>query len=114
VDLPEIPKAERWEALPLTDEQKRNNPAVIPAQFRPRVVLRYADSKELFVSGLLDGADEIAQHAAVIDVPVERGHVVLFSNNPIWRGETQGSYFLVYNAILNFENLNAGRSRESR
>jgi hypothetical protein len=114
VDLPEIPKAERWEALPLTDEQKRNNPAVIPEQFRPRVVLRYADSKELFVSGLLDGADEIAQHAAVIDVPVERGHVVLFSNNPIWRGETQGSYFLVYNAILNFENLNAGRSRESR
>jgi hypothetical protein len=111
VDLPEIPKAEKWEALPLTDEQKRNNPAVIPEQFRPRVVLRYADSKELFVSGLLDGADEIAQHAAVVDVPLERGHVVLFSNNPMWRGETQGSYFLVYNAILNFENLNAGRRK---
>jgi hypothetical protein len=114
VDLPEIPKAEKWEALPLTDEQKRNNPAAIPEQFRPRVVLRYADSKELFVSGLLDGADEIAQHAAVIDVPLERGHVVLFSNNPMWRGETQGSYFLVYNAILNFENLNAGRTKDEK
>ncbi len=109
VDLPELPKAEPWEALPLTDEQKRNNAAVIPPEFRPRVVLRYADAKELFVSGLLDGASEIAQHPAVVDVPVDRGHVVLFSNNPMWRGETQGSYFLVYNAILNFDSLNAGR-----
>jgi len=108
VDLPEIPKAEAWEALPLTDEQKRNNTAVIPPEFRPRVVLRYADTKDLFVSGLLDGASEIAQHPAVVDVPVDRGHVVLFSNNPMWRGETQGSYFLIYNAILNFDRLNAG------
>ena len=111
VDLPDQPKAEPWEALPLTDEQKRNNTAVIPPEFRPRVVLRYADTKDLFVSGLLDGGNEIAQHPAVVDVPVERGHVVLFSNNPIWRGETQGSYFLVYNAILNFDNLNAGRKK---
>jgi hypothetical protein len=29
----------------------------------------------------------------------------------MWRGETQGSYFLVYNAILNFDSLNAGRKK---
>ena len=45
----------------------------------------------------------------VVDVPVGKGHVVLFSNNPVWRGETRGSYFLVFNAILNHNNLNAGR-----
>ena len=84
---------------------------MIPPEFRPRVVLRYADSKELFVSGLLDGASEIAQHPAVVDIPMSRGHVVLFSNNPIWRGETAGSHFLVYNAILNFDNINAGRKK---
>jgi hypothetical protein len=112
--IPEEPRAEAWEALPLTDEQKRNGIYVIPPEFRPRVVLRYADLKELLVSGLLDGGSEIAQHAAVIDVPVEKGHVVLFSNNPIWRGETQGSYFLVFNAILNFDNLNAGRKLDQR
>ena len=110
-DLPQIPKAEAWEALPLTDEQQRNNPAVIPPEFRPRVVLRYADSKDLLVSGLIDGGSELAQHPAVVDVPVGRGHIVLFSNNPMWRGETQGSYFLVYNAILNFDSLNAGRKK---
>jgi hypothetical protein len=27
----------------------------------------------------------------------------------MWRGETIGSYFLVFNTILNFDNLNAGR-----
>ena len=62
------------------------------------------------MSGLLDGGAEIAQHAAVIDVPIGSGHVVLFSNNPIWRGETKGSYFLVFNAILNFDNLNAKKA----
>jgi hypothetical protein len=57
-------------------------------------------------AGLRDGGDgEIAQYAAVIDSPLERGHVVLFSNNPFWRGQTTGSYFLVFNAILNFDNL---------
>jgi hypothetical protein len=90
----------------------RNNPFVIPPAARPRVVLRYSDAKELLVSGLLDGGSELAQHAAVIDVPLDRGHVVLFSNNPFWRGETQGSYFLVFNAILNAGHLDAGRSNQ--
>jgi len=114
VEPPETPKAEVWEALPLTDEQRRNNVGVIPPNQRPRVVLRYGDSRELFVAGLLDGGDEIAQHAAVIDVPLGQGHTILFSTNPIWRGQTKGSYFLVFNAILNFDNLNAGRKLDEK
>ena len=107
---PDEPKAETWEALPLTEEQRRNPIYVIPPAQRPRTVVRYGDSKELLVSGLLEGAGDIAEHPAVVDVPVEKGHVVLFSNNPIWRGETLGSYFLVFNAILNFDQLGAGRT----
>jgi hypothetical protein len=113
-EIPESPKAETWEAMPLTDEQRRNEVGVIPPAERPRVVLRYGDMKDLFVSGLLDGGDEIAQHAAVIDVPNGRGHVVLFSTNPVWRGQTKGSYFLVFNAILNFDNLTAGRKLDEK
>ena len=45
VELPEEPNAERWEALPLTDEQLRNPVNVIPPAARPRVVLRYANAK---------------------------------------------------------------------
>ena len=113
-EIPEAPTAETWEAVPLRDEQRRNGVYVIPPAMRPRVVFRYADSRELFVSGLLDGGDEIAQHPMVVDVPSGNGHFVLFSNNPMWRGQTKGSYFLVFNAILNFDSLNAGRKNEEK
>src|ERR1041385_3695273 len=112
-EIPESPKAEIWEALPLTDQQRRNAIGLIPPDQRPRVVLRYADNRDLFVSGLLDGGDEIAQHAAVIDSPLGQGHVVLFSTNPFWRGQTKGSYFLVFNTILNFDNLNRSEDHTS-
>ena len=87
----------------------RNPVGVIPPDQRPRVTIRFADQRDLLVSGLLDGGADIAQRPAVIDAPLEKGHVVLFANNPIYRGETIGSYFLVFNTILNFDNLNAGR-----
>ncbi|MDQ5844681.1 MAG: hypothetical protein M3539_05230, partial [Acidobacteriota bacterium] len=114
VEAPEIPTAEVWQALPLTDEQRRNGINIIPLAMRPRVVFRYADNKDLFVSGLLDGGDEIAQRAMVVDIPSGQGHIVLFSNNPMWRGQTRGSYFLVFNAILNFDNLGAGRKLDEK
>jgi hypothetical protein len=34
--------------------------------------------------------------------------VLLFANNPMWRNETQGSYFLLFNAMLNFDHLGVG------
>ena len=114
-ELPEPPpRVEPWEAPPVMEEQLRNAVGLIPPDQRPRVVLRYADSRDLFVSGLLDGGDEIAQRAAIIDVPSGNGHVLLFSTNPFWRGQTKGSYFLVFNAILNWDNLNAGRKLAPR
>ena len=113
-ELPDEPRVDPWQAAPVRDEQLRNGIGVIPPAQRPRVVLRYGDARDLLVSGLLDGGTEIAQRPMVIDVPVDKGHVVLFSNNPVWRGETQGSYFLVLNAILNHDNLDAGRRLDPR
>jgi len=109
VTAPEEPESEIWETAPVTDEQRRNNPRVIPPAMRARVVLRYADSKELLISGLVENGAEIAQHPAVVDAPLGKGHVVMFSINPVWRGETQGTYSLVLNTVLNFDSLNAGR-----
>jgi hypothetical protein len=109
VEAPEEPKSETWESPPVMDEQKRNGFRVIPPSLRPRVIFRYADSKDLLISGLVEGGDEIAQHPAVVDAPSGKGHVVLFSINPVYRGETWGTYSMVLNTILNFDNLNAGR-----
>ena len=77
---------------------------------RPRVVLRFnSDEKNLLISGELAGGSELAGKAAVVDVPVGKGHVVMFANNPMWRHQTQGSFFLLFNAALNYDNLNAGQ-----
>ena len=105
---PPLPDPKPWQAIPLNAEQQRNNPFVIPEAERPRVIVRWADSKELLISGLLDGAGDIAERAAVVDARYGKGHVLLFANNPIWRGETVGSWPLVFNAVVNFDRLDAG------
>jgi hypothetical protein len=109
VEAPEEPTSEIWEALPVTDEQRRNGFRIIPPADRARVIFRYADQKDLLISGLVEGGTEIAQHPAVVDVPSGKGHVVLFSINPVYRGETRGTYSMVLNTILNFDSLDTGR-----
>ncbi|MEP6569498.1 MAG: M14 family zinc carboxypeptidase [Acidobacteriota bacterium] len=96
----------------LTEEQRLQLGAfyVPPAQ-RPRVILRFAsDEKNLLVSGELAGGSELANAPAVVDVPVGRGHIVMFANNPMWRHQTQGSFFLLFNAALNFDSLDTERA----
>jgi hypothetical protein len=107
-------QVEPWQATPITDEQLRNPLSIIPPNQRPRVALRFTDQRGLLVSGLLDGGSEIAQRPVVVDVPLQKGHVVLFANNPIYRGETLGAYPLVFNAILNFDHLDAGRKLDTK
>src|SRR5258708_8977152 len=108
-EIPEEPEQELWEAPQPTDDQRFNNPRVIPTANRARVILRFADSKDLLISGLVEGGNEIAQHPAVLDVPSCSGHLVLFSINPVYRGETEHTYSLVLNTLLNFDSLNAGQ-----
>ena len=112
--LPPRPTVQPWQLAPVTDEQLRNPTQLIPPEQRPRVILRFSDQRDLLVSGLLNGAGQIAQRPVVVDVPVERGHIVLFANNPVWRGSTQGTYGLVFNTILHFDNLNVGRNDPSK
>jgi hypothetical protein len=85
-----------------------------PPELRPRIVLRFAQERELLISGMLAGGSELAGRPAVIDVPVGRGHVVMFANNPMWRHQTHGSFFLLFNAALNYDHLNAGRTAPPR
>jgi hypothetical protein len=100
-----LPAPKAWEATPLNEEQQRNNPYLIPAEYRPQVILRYAEMKDLLLSGLLANGDSVAEHPAVVVAHFGKGDVVLFANNPLYRGETIGSYALVFNAILNFGHL---------
>jgi hypothetical protein len=76
----------------------------------PRVVLSYpTDPNDLLLSGALVGGDQIAGRPAVLDATLGKGHVVLFGVRPFWRFQTQGSFFLAFNAMLNWNDLSAGR-----
>ena len=100
-----LEKQQPWEPRKLNEEQMRNNPQVIPDQYRPEVILRFSDAKTLLLSGLLDKGGSIPEHAVVVNAHLGQGNVLLFGNNPIYRGETIGTYPLVFNAILNFDHL---------
>jgi len=120
---PDIPQGRNWmPPEPPPDRTRAEKELYIDPQLRvffssdvpppslyPRVVLRFAKEKDLWVSGMLAGGSELAGAPAIVDVPVGRGHIVLFANNPMWRQETQGSFMLVLNAALNYDHLDAGR-----
>jgi hypothetical protein len=100
---------------PDPEADQRESPFYTPPQLRPRVVLRFvSDEKNLLISGMLAGGNELANRPAIVDVPVGRGHVVMFATNPMWRHQTQGEFFLLFNAALNYDNLSVGRSEPSR
>ena len=100
-----LPKQQPWQPKPLNEDQMRNNLQVIPAQYRPEVILRFSEQKTLLLSGLLDKAGSISERAIVVNAHLGAGNVLLFANNPVYRGETIGSYNLVFNAILNYDHL---------
>ncbi len=85
-----------------TPEGGQRAGARLPA---PLVLLRFADKDKVLMSGMIDHPEELAGKAAVVDCSVGKGHVLLFSINPFWRGETVGSYNLVFNAIRDFSHL---------
>ena len=81
--------------------------AVIGPQ--PRVILRFpTDPNDMLLSGGLVGQQALVGRAVVVDSPLGKGHVVSFANRPFWRNETFGSFNLVFNAILNWNHLDAG------
>ena len=77
---------------------------------RPRVVMQFpANPNDMLLSGTLAGGQAISNKALAVDVPLGKGHVVMFALRPFWRWQTQGTYFLAFNAILNWNDLDAGK-----
>ena len=66
-----------------------------------------ARGRELF--GALAGMEGLSNRVQLVDSPVGKGHVVSFAIRPYWRWQTQGTYFLGFNAIMNWNHLDAGK-----
>jgi hypothetical protein len=77
---------------------------------RPRVILAFPpDANDMLLSGGVLGAENLANHAQVIDAPVGKGHVVMFAIRPFWRWQTQGTFILGFNTLMHWNDLNAGK-----
>jgi zinc carboxypeptidase len=82
---------------------------------RARVVMQFpTNADDMLLSGVLVGGQALSGRAQVVDAPVGQGHVVMFAIRPYWRWQTQGTYFLGFNAILNWNDLDAGRADARR
>ena len=68
---------------------------------RVEVPLRYpTNAAALLMSGYLAGGEALAGKAAAVDITVGAGRVVMFGFRPQYRGQSWGTFKLVYNAIL--------------
>jgi hypothetical protein len=81
-----------------------------PVDGGPRVVMTFpASPKDMLLSGVLSGGENLSNRGSVIDEPIGQGHLVMFAIRPFWRWQTQGTFILGFNSILNWNDLNAGR-----
>ena len=80
----------------------------VPRRFRDDwVLMSYSDE---VLSGHLRGADQIDGKPAIVDVPRGDGRVVLFATNPCYRWQNHGEFGMLFNTILHYNDLTAGRT----
>ena len=78
---------------------------------RPRVILQFpAQADDMLLSGTLAGGEVLSNRPTVIDSPIGNGHVVMFAIRPFWRWQTHGTYIMGFNAIMNWNDLDAGKN----
>ena len=70
----------------------------VPAGSRARALVSYPDGK-LLASGWLLGEKLLHRRAAVVDVPVGSGHLVLFGMRPQYRGQSYLTAKMFFNAL---------------
>jgi hypothetical protein len=80
----------------------------VPTAQRGNVILRYAPAGEVFLSGYVSHPAQLGGQPAAVSVPVGEGHVVMFGFNPLHRFQTHGNFAMVWNAMLNWDNLDVG------
>ena len=73
----------------------------VPEGSAARVIARYPDREsDILLSGYLQGGSAIAGKAAAVEVPVGRGRVVMFGFRVQYRGQSYGTFKMLFNALL--------------
>ncbi len=76
-----------------------DDPVMSPGRGEPAAVFPDASSEDFFVSGLDSGATQLAGTSAVVDEAVGQGRATIFTFDPVFRGWTDGTQRILWNAI---------------
>jgi hypothetical protein len=69
-----------------------------------QVLMQFPGGETNVLSGLMKGASEVRNRPAIVEVPVEKGRVILFATNPCYRWQNFGEFRMLFNAIINYKN----------
>ncbi|HEV2341245.1 MAG TPA: M14 metallopeptidase family protein [Candidatus Acidoferrales bacterium] len=83
-----------------------NGPAFAPkAGFRGMVLASYPENVDPLASGYLLHPEKIQGKAAAMEVAYGNGRVYLFGFKPQWRGQSHGTYKMIFDAIYDSPSL---------
>jgi len=72
------------------------------------VLARFVGGDSAVLSGLMEGGAAIAQKAFAVDIPEAfrgKGRVIMFTNNPVYRWQNHGEFNMVFNSIINWNDV---------
>jgi hypothetical protein len=70
-----------------------------------QVLMRFTGTEKSVLSGLMKNPSEIKERPAILDVAAGKGRVVMFATNPCYRWQNHGEFNMLFNAILNYNDL---------
>ena len=82
-----------------------------PAAPPQGILMRYPGGDEHVLSGAMRGANEIRNRPAIVDQPSGKGRVILFAGNPCYRWQNFGEFNLLFNAVLNYNDIKPDTAR---
>ena len=72
------------------------------------VLAEYVGGDASVLSGLMVGADNLKGRAFAADVPHAyngHGRVLMFANNPVYRWQNHGEFNMMFNSIINWDDV---------
>lgn len=72
------------------------------------VLAEFVGGEQSVLSGLMVGADQVRGRAFAVDINNAhngKGRVLMFANNPVYRWQNHGEFNMVFNSILNWNDV---------